>query len=749
MAYVTGTVSNGQDLLNVIVTAMTDNGWTLHDTVALNDKVVYSAGTDGYQSMYVRVRNSHIELNYDGYISGFSIGDTVTGGTSGATAFVVGVTEDGATGSLDIVDLNGLFVNDETITSAGGSAVVFGAPTYPDNLNTNDLDNIMNTVYFSMYSYWDAGSNTGVNERCRFGKYYVYGSNSGSTVPTGYTSTNTGLYMVYGQSDGSTREDAGIEIIKSDNLFPRQSQTATNDLRGGQTGENFKKLAIHDSYRRFVGLQYQGSYGTNALGFVDLPSRDMQTIQNNTGSLAVFGYAQGIQFQNRNENKTYRFYYNNIGTTFRTINIDTGEEKIIGLSPFSAVPSSVGGRFAYDGNRYIYVTISTTPEFKRFDLVDQTWSNLANPPFAPTGSSAAFEGEVGIGIYIPANTVSGGGLWAEDRILFVLNMATSPSYVHAYNVQSNSWTNNIITLPAPSTSGSSSLYSDGEYLFYAENTQSLVHRMRLDQITGAWTRVYRDARWQNVTTGNNNTSAFSPRVSKVQFRTNSSFNYGIMVSEDSVAVWTGPNDQYYWAYVGNYEKYGRLPFAIALSSHSLGPSVAVSVSSTEGFEIGDDVNVLNTSSGVSFVARVVDITADLVLSTPVAISAGMQIFSRSSDMIITGDTECGITMYDEVGTSSPTDGNNDIFLEDSSSRQYPQYHRQYALDPIEITWPFDKVGRLPKKGRLTGVYSLAGDTSGIQNKSIVRDSAGQAYIVIMPQKRKLTKENMIAFGPIA
>jgi hypothetical protein len=177
--------------------------------------------------------------------------------------------------------------------------------------------------------------------------------------------------------------------------------------------------------------------------------------------------------------------------------------------------------------------------------------------------------------------------------------------------------------------------------------------------------------------------------------------------------------------------------------------VAVSVSSTEGFEIGDDVNVLNTSSGVSFVARVVDITADLVLSTPVAISAGMQIFSRSSDMIITGDTECGITMYDEVGTSSPTDGNNDIFLEDSSSRQYPQYHRQYALDPIEITWPFDKVGRLPKKGRLTGVYSLAGDTSGIQNKSIVRDSAGQAYIVIMPQKRKLTKENMIAFGPIA
>jgi hypothetical protein len=270
----------------------------------------------------------------------------------------------------------------------------------------------------------------------------------------------------------------------------------------------------------------------------------------------------------------------------------------------------------------------------------------------------------------------------------------------------------------------------------------------LSQVTGTWNRIYRDARWQYNAAGTNNTSLFAPRVSKVQ-HSNSLFDYGILVTEDSIVIWTSPNDKFYWAYAGNYNKYGATPFAVALSSHSSGSSLPVQVSSTEGFEIGDTVNVLDITNGISFTAKIEDITADLVISSNFPISSGMWIFITKSDFIITGDTECGSTMYDEIGTSSPTSGNNDILLKDRSSKTQPVYNKSYRIDPVEITWPFDSAGRRCIKGALSGVYSLSGNTEGLSNRATVRDSLGRAYIVFLPQKRVLTKENMIAIGPIA
>lgn len=68
-------------------------------------------------------------LEYDAQSANFTVGDLITGGTSGATGYVLGDTDGGATGTLALHGVIGVFQNNELITSAGGSATVNGTLT--------------------------------------------------------------------------------------------------------------------------------------------------------------------------------------------------------------------------------------------------------------------------------------------------------------------------------------------------------------------------------------------------------------------------------------------------------------------------------------------------------------------------------------------------------------------------------------------------------------------------------------------
>ncbi|MGD8770382.1 MAG: PilC/PilY family type IV pilus protein, partial [Desulfobacterales bacterium] len=69
-------------------------------------------------------------LCYDGLTSAFSVGETVTGGSFGATGLIAAVNENAGTpstsGCLELTNISGNFIDDEPLTSAGGSAVVNG-----------------------------------------------------------------------------------------------------------------------------------------------------------------------------------------------------------------------------------------------------------------------------------------------------------------------------------------------------------------------------------------------------------------------------------------------------------------------------------------------------------------------------------------------------------------------------------------------------------------------------------------------
>jgi hypothetical protein len=70
-------------------------------------------------------------LNYTAQASNFTVGETVTGGTSGATAVIVADADAGTTGTLKLSGGNGiLFQNGEAISTAGGSATVTGGGSY-------------------------------------------------------------------------------------------------------------------------------------------------------------------------------------------------------------------------------------------------------------------------------------------------------------------------------------------------------------------------------------------------------------------------------------------------------------------------------------------------------------------------------------------------------------------------------------------------------------------------------------------
>jgi len=81
-----------------------------------------------------------VTLKFDAKTANFTIGDTITGGTSADTGIIVGIVEDGTTGTLILTDATGTFQDNETITGTISSSSATadgitsdGACLYPIN----------------------------------------------------------------------------------------------------------------------------------------------------------------------------------------------------------------------------------------------------------------------------------------------------------------------------------------------------------------------------------------------------------------------------------------------------------------------------------------------------------------------------------------------------------------------------------------------------------------------------------------
>ena len=89
------------------------------------DFPMHYKGTDFYPISTSAVNN----VGYDALVTAFAVGETVTGGTSGATATILGIVQTSATaGTLRVGAITGgPFQDNEALTSAGGAATANGA----------------------------------------------------------------------------------------------------------------------------------------------------------------------------------------------------------------------------------------------------------------------------------------------------------------------------------------------------------------------------------------------------------------------------------------------------------------------------------------------------------------------------------------------------------------------------------------------------------------------------------------------
>lgn len=82
------------------------------------------------------------DVPYDALSTAFAVGETVTGGTSGASATIVSITQTSATaGTLKVGTItSGPFQNDEALTSAGGAATANGASSAASGITITGVD---------------------------------------------------------------------------------------------------------------------------------------------------------------------------------------------------------------------------------------------------------------------------------------------------------------------------------------------------------------------------------------------------------------------------------------------------------------------------------------------------------------------------------------------------------------------------------------------------------------------------------
>lgn len=118
-------VKYGESAERLVFTVTDDYGRQQAPDAAPTITIYDTGGTERVAATNMTVNASTTEgfLRYDAQTAEFTVGQTLTGGTSSATALIVGQVKTGATGVLQLADIAGTFQNNETITDGlSGSA---------------------------------------------------------------------------------------------------------------------------------------------------------------------------------------------------------------------------------------------------------------------------------------------------------------------------------------------------------------------------------------------------------------------------------------------------------------------------------------------------------------------------------------------------------------------------------------------------------------------------------------------------
>lgn len=236
----------GNGKIVVYTTALTAASETIIGTVAGSNarggayynNYIYVFGTGTSKNDVSRIGPLNT-LPYDNQSGNFTVGLTVTGGTSGATGVIVADVDGGTSGTLTLSNINGLFADNETITDTStGSALVNRslASLITDAwwTSTLSLTGLKDTQYPSLRSimlpnhyghvhgdnslyFCDFINGQGLIHRINTIKSTNEGDTNGSTVPSAYNVLDLpfGFYPTSVESFGTNLIVLGIYTVDS------------------------------------------------------------------------------------------------------------------------------------------------------------------------------------------------------------------------------------------------------------------------------------------------------------------------------------------------------------------------------------------------------------------------------------------------------------------------------------------------------------------------------------------------------
>jgi hypothetical protein len=714
MAFSTGVAIGAQNLLSVLSTFMQANGWTLHDTITSNDLVFFSTGTDGNQNHYIRVTNEVRLLDFDAQTANFTVGQTVTGALSGATGVLLSQVDAGTTGTLTLIDTNGKFRDNETITDGlGGSATANGRLQYQTFKDPRVVNNNFDFLQVRAYTYWDAMTNTGINPQGQWGPLNINAPTNGLSTMFGQRTLNPSVFPAI------FLEDAGAFGNGSGGIF-----------------------ATFDGVRRVHGFPSGGFYAGHRIF-------DIGAMPNNTTAVdspfGVSGSQSGGVLVFDKANDRYFIYAMNSTATqadqWKRWNFDTNAwESLAGPNAY------LYGRFAWDGDDFIYATFFNSTTFRRYQISTNAWTTLA---VAPDNSTSAPGNGLCSGIFVPRGVIPA---VTEDVIYFWLAGTTTTLY--RYNVTSNTWSSPITLPEAISASGGAVWWDYNRYVYYhVGGAQTYVYRLDLQDIGGGWTSF---THFPSSPSTYVTMMHAAPMVANIKTRNGGAVTYYFIGDADSIKVVTKVGNNFYWSYFGKVTSNYKTNIATTTSPTTPGSPATVNVDSSAGFVVGDVVTILDPATGAVNTATITGVPSptSLQMLVSVSLSTGSRIFIDAINCCLTGDSWLATFGYDLAGYQQQALASSyrTAPLADPrySTRGGPSARQRIQLSPYNVFQNFPALSTLENRGSLLGVFALRNAAyPSPQPEDIVQDGNGNQYLVFSQRNATYTSDTrFIAIGPI-
>lgn len=385
-------------------------------------------------------------LPYDALVTPFQTGDTVTGGTSGATATILGIQQSSASeGVLRLGAISsGPFANDETITSPSGEATANGASAVSSSVtvtgvDTADLSHLWmhaNRIWgvekdtmkawflpvdqiggaaadFSLGGVfqqggkllfgasWSSDSGSGFGDRCVFvsdqGEIAVY---QGTDPSDAATWTKVGLYDV-GKPVSTQAVKAGGDLLvaTTDGIVPLSAIVTKDPAALSMSAVSYP---VEPAWKRVIStlpaddqvqlLKWQ----TQAMMIVGFPHRDIRethVVNMQTGSWARW---TGHEIRCMALHNDTAYFGNSDGKVlqFEAIGSDDGEVYTFRMSGLPDPLQAPGALKAVKMARATFRALA--PFTARLSVATDYRRGFPNPPNASTESSAVALWDVGL-----------------------------------------------------------------------------------------------------------------------------------------------------------------------------------------------------------------------------------------------------------------------------------------------------------------------------------------------------------------